>query len=185
MVQPAFDLNKQIAIEPVVASPTLVLVQNERNSNLAVSPQLLVRTLAYLIDIVLIGVTTALVTHAFLYLYQSNAQSFGLSPLRLRNSFHLELFKQAVGLVVFTSYMALSLWYSNGFTYGKYLLKLKVVHENGQEVWSLGQAFLRAIAYQVSYLIFGLGFALSFIRKDKKALHDLLSKSKVVAIVGA
>lgn len=143
-------------------------------------PQPLVRASAFLIDIVLIGVSSAIVANLLLFAYHRLAHAnYGLTPLAMRNPLHIRLFKDLVSLVIFDAYMALSLWYSDGLTVGKSLLGLQVVRTNGAVNWSFGQALGRALAYQLSYLIFGLGFALSLIRKDRKSLHDMLTGTQV------
>jgi len=56
---------------------------------------------------------------------------------------------------------------------------VRSLDENPKEL-SLGRAFVRAIAYNASYFIFGLGFLLPLFRKDKATLHDLISRTQVL-----
>ncbi|OQW52431.1 MAG: hypothetical protein A4S09_08745 [Proteobacteria bacterium SG_bin7] len=72
---------------------------------------------------------------------------------------------------------------SFGATPGKLVLGLRVVSvETGGDL-SLIQIFLREILGKFfSFFFFGFGFLLSFFRKDGRALHDLISGSRVVSV---
>lgn len=139
-----------------------------------------VRAIAYILDITLIGITTAVLNFLFLYSYVKLGVHFGLAPLSERNVMHIYFFKQIVGFIVFASYMSLSLWWLDGQTLGKKLLKIRVISEKPDVHWTFMHSLKRAIAYQLSYMLVGFGFALAFFRKDGKTLHDLLCNHKVV-----
>jgi uncharacterized RDD family membrane protein YckC len=163
-------------IEPTEVA-TLSLV-----TNVVETPALLIRFAAYFIDLILIGTLSALVTVSFSVIYAKFSASLGLVAFQDRNPIHIKLFNDVVMMIVFSAYMCLSLWYSNGSTVGKKLLKLKVVLSSGQQNWSFSQALARSCAYSLSYLLLGAGFALALVRKDKKSLHDLVSKSFVTNV---
>lgn len=66
-----------------------------------------------------------------------------------------------------------------GQTVGKLVVGARVVATDG-ELLPLGAAFLRAIAHWLSLIfMLGLGHAVAGLRKDKRALHDLLAGSRV------
>lgn len=65
-----------------------------------------------------------------------------------------------------------------GQTVGKMLVGVRVVSTGGA-LLPAGAALLRYIAYYVSLVTLGLGFAMAGLRADKRALHDLLAGSRV------
>jgi uncharacterized RDD family membrane protein YckC len=67
---------------------------------------------------------------------------------------------------------------STGQTVGKMLAGARVVGADGARV-PLGTAFLRYVAYYASLLPFGFGFLMAGLRRDKRALHDLLAGTRV------
>ncbi len=73
-----------------------------------------------------------------------------------------------------------------GQTIGKMAAGLRVVHvaEDGEEEDqpSFGFAILRTAAYAASLLPAGLGFLPAFLGKDRRALHDRLAETRVVAL---
>jgi uncharacterized RDD family membrane protein YckC len=66
-----------------------------------------------------------------------------------------------------------------GQTIGKLVMGARVVATDGEPL-PAGAAFLRAIAHWFSLtFMLGLGHVLAGLRKDKRALHDLLAGSRV------
>jgi uncharacterized RDD family membrane protein YckC len=65
-----------------------------------------------------------------------------------------------------------------GQTLGKSLVGIRVVGADGA-LLTPGPALLRYLAYWVSLASFGLGFLMAGLRRDKRALHDLLAGSRV------
>jgi uncharacterized RDD family membrane protein YckC len=65
-----------------------------------------------------------------------------------------------------------------GQTLGKLLLGVRVVAVDGERL-SAGAALLRYLGYFLSLLPLPLGFAMAGLRRDKRALHDLLAGSRV------
>jgi uncharacterized RDD family membrane protein YckC len=64
-------------------------------------------------------------------------------------------------------------------TLGKWSLGMIVLRDDNK-VQTRQQAFGRAASAFVTVLTFYIGFIMCFFRADKKAMHDLMSKSKVV-----
>jgi uncharacterized RDD family membrane protein YckC len=73
-----------------------------------------------------------------------------------------------------------------GQTIGKMAAGLRVVHvsEQGEdeERPSFGFAILRTAAYAASILPIGLGFLPAFLGRDRRALHDRLAETRVIAL---
>lgn len=65
-----------------------------------------------------------------------------------------------------------------GQTIGKSLVGVRVVGLDGA-LLTVGPAFLRHLAYFVSAATFGFGFLMGGLRRDKRALHDLIAGSRV------
>ena len=68
-----------------------------------------------------------------------------------------------------------------GQTLGKMLLQLKVVTLGGGPI-SLGTSVLRWVGYLLSLLPFFGGYVLAGLRSDKRALHDLVARTRVVRL---
>jgi uncharacterized RDD family membrane protein YckC len=65
-----------------------------------------------------------------------------------------------------------------GQTIGKMLVGVRVVDADGGPV-PVGAALLRFTGYFVSLAVFGLGYAMVGLRRDKRALHDLIAGTRV------
>lgn len=64
-------------------------------------------------------------------------------------------------------------------TLGKRLMGVYVTTETGGKP-DMKTSLLRAAMLYVSALILGIGFLLAFFRPDRKTLHDLVAKTRVV-----
>lgn len=174
MVLPAFEIHSR----PELRLLPHILPEDQFH----ISAPLSKRAIAYGLDILLIGMISAMVHFAFFALYKNLIPTFGLVPLEGKSPWLIVATKQFLRIVVFTAYFTLSYWYLNGRSLGKLACKIRIIiNSELNEEWSLSEAFLRAACYQASYLIFGLGFLLPLWREDKKCLHDLLSKTSVVS----
>ncbi|MCW8838409.1 MAG: RDD family protein, partial [Thiovulaceae bacterium] len=67
-----------------------------------------------------------------------------------------------------------------GATPGKKYLKIKIVDASTLKDIDNKQAVTRSLAYIVSTLAFLIGFFMVGIRKDKRALHDLIAGTSVI-----
>ena len=68
-----------------------------------------------------------------------------------------------------------------GQTVGKMLVRVRVVELDGRPL-SSGTSFLRWLGYLLSGLPVMLGFVLAGLRRDKRALHDLVAGTRVVRV---
>ena len=66
-----------------------------------------------------------------------------------------------------------------GHTAGMALLGLRVTQVDGRDLRGRG-AVLRTLALPLSFLVLGLGFVLILLRRDRRALHDLIGRTAVV-----
>ena len=69
-----------------------------------------------------------------------------------------------------------------GQTLGKSIVGARVVGTDGA-LLTFGPAFLRYLASGLSLAIFGFGFLMAGLRRDKRALHDLIAGSRVERLI--
>jgi uncharacterized RDD family membrane protein YckC len=69
-------------------------------------------------------------------------------------------------------------WVNNEGTLGMKTWKIKISCDNGEKI-SYKKAIIRFNIAIISILFFGLGFLISLFRKDKKCLHDIISKTSL------
>ena len=75
-----------------------------------------------------------------------------------------------------TQYFFVWFWVNNEGTLGMKTWKIKIVSEDGNKI-TYKEAIIRFNTAILSFIFFGLGFLISFLRKDKKCLHDFISKT--------
>lgn len=140
------------------------------------------RVLATLVDsIILLALNLLLLSPVFLVLlFREAFQSADL----LRDWAFLGILG-GCGLMI----LGANLWYvvggwaRTGRTPGKALLRLSVVPAGSSEPTpgiGLQKAFVRFLAYNLSGSLLGVGFLLVLLRKDRRALHDLVAGTRVV-----
>lgn len=84
----------------------------------------------------------------------------------------------AVILAAVVTYIAvMHAW--RGQTLGKMAVKIKVVTPEGDDI-SAGQAWLRAVLQILLALPYGLTFWTAVFTKERKAIHDLIARTRVV-----
>ena len=66
-----------------------------------------------------------------------------------------------------------------GQTIGKMLVRIRVVDVDDGEVPPFGAALLRFFAYFASLATFTAGYLMAGLRRDKRALHDLIAGTRV------
>jgi uncharacterized RDD family membrane protein YckC len=70
------------------------------------------------------------------------------------------------------------LHWARGQTLGKMAFRIRVVSLDGGAL-SLGQAVLRHLGSWLSLVLLGIGYLLAAFRADKRALHDLIARTRV------
>lgn len=83
--------------------------------------------------------------------------------------------------LILTTLAYVFMWFRWGQTPGKKMLHIKIVDDKTLECASLIQVILRFFGYFLSALSI-VGFFIPLFRKDKKALHDIISKTVVIYI---
>ena len=69
-------------------------------------------------------------------------------------------------------------WVNNEGTLWMKTWKIKIFCDDGEKI-SYKKAIIRFNIAIISILFFGLGFLISLFRKDKKCLHDIISKTSL------
>ena len=80
-----------------------------------------------------------------------------------------------------TQYFFVWFWVHNQGTLGMKTWKIKIICDNNNRL-SYKQAIIRFNTAIFSLLFFGLGFLISFFRKDKKCFHDIISKTALIKL---
>ena len=80
-----------------------------------------------------------------------------------------------------TQYFFVWFWVNNEGTLGMKTWKIKIVSEDGNKI-SYIEAIIRFNVAILSFIFFGLGFLMCFLRKDKKCLHDFISKTVLIKL---
>lgn len=70
-------------------------------------------------------------------------------------------------------------WAANGKTFGMALLGIRVVRAGGGDAGTR-RAVLRTLAFPLSFLLLGLGFAGIVLGRDRRALHDVIAGTAVI-----
>jgi uncharacterized RDD family membrane protein YckC len=68
---------------------------------------------------------------------------------------------------------------ASGRTVGKALLGLRVVQADGADL-GVRRAVVRTLVFPLSFLLFGVGFLVGLVRRDRRELHDLIAKTAVI-----
>jgi uncharacterized RDD family membrane protein YckC len=83
--------------------------------------------------------------------------------------------------LIFTLLYTSAMHATAGQTIGKMLTWVQVVGADGEPP-TFGTAVLRYIGYYASFFTFTLGFIMAALRRDKRALHDLIAGTWVVRV---
>jgi uncharacterized RDD family membrane protein YckC len=84
----------------------------------------------------------------------------------------------ALFTLLFTAAYATVMHAVTGQTIGKSVVGIRVVAADGAPL-TLGPSFLRYLAYFISIIPLGFGYLVAALRRDKRALHDLIAGSRV------
>ena len=152
-------------------SPADHLTSNAQNEPAHIFAPGLLRVIASVIDVVVIGVVDVAVIFLTLRLCGLTWSEWSMLPKAPISGFLLML--NGGYLVAFTT--------AGGQTIGKMFCHLKVVGIEGEPV-SLSKAMLRVVSFFVSILPFGLGFIAQFGDRYRRTVHDRLAETRVVKV---
>ncbi len=93
--------------------------------------------------------------------------------------FEPERFKDLIEVFWVLTYFGLSVWWTNGLTLGKRLMRIRVVSLTHERI-TLWQSSERALGYGASALEAGFGFFQYFIYPNHTCVHDRIAETIVV-----
>jgi uncharacterized RDD family membrane protein YckC len=129
------------------------------------------RLIAFVIDVIVIVLVTNIVGAASQFLVTTlSGHQFHITELPI------------VPWLLFTLWAVFYCTYpvaAVGKTLGMAALGLQVVRPDGSRVGG-GRAFVRLVALPLSFLTLGVGFLLILLRRDHRALQDLIGRTAVV-----
>jgi uncharacterized RDD family membrane protein YckC len=137
-----------------------------------------IRFLAFMIDYVIVGFLMAIIwAPTFFVSFRAAASGEGPGAFAMILPFLSFLLGTAVGL-------GYNLWFpaTRGATPGKKMLGLRIVREDGEEPLGWGTAFMRLVGYMVSGFILYIGFFMIAFNPEKKGLHDMIAKTRVLKV---
>lgn len=138
------------------------------------------RAKAFVTDIFMIGLPVALVIMV-LFGYEET-KSAGALDVIVQDEASLEHRPNPTASIVQIALIMgvhVILWRKSGQTPGKKFAQIKVVDNKSQHSASYLQLSLRFIGYFISFISI-IGFFIGLFRKDKRALHDILSATAVI-----
>jgi uncharacterized RDD family membrane protein YckC len=149
------------AIDDPAATPAAAVVEQA-------SPA--ARLGAALLDGVLLGAIDAAVVYLTLAMAGLRTTELGILPLAPLVTF----------LVILDGAYLVGFIAASGQTIGKMLMNIRVTRDDGRRVDIPGAA-LRAVGCGLSLLTAGLGYLPAFVTSDGRALHDRISRTRVVS----
>jgi len=130
------------------------------------------RFVAYAIDFLLVAAT---------YIPIEIGRQFLILTLRHRER-HIDVhfdFHNPGSLIWLVLYFGLCVWWTNGQTLGKRLLRIRIVSLVHTKI-TLWQAVERALGYGASMLEGGFGFFQFFIHRNRCCVHDRIAETIVI-----
>jgi len=129
------------------------------------------RFVAFLLDIGIIAITFAIGGRVVEFVFSViGGHRFSLSDAAVTSRTVL-----IVWVFVYSSYCLAAA----GHTPGMAMLGIRAVRRDGTPLRT-GQAILRVLVMPLSFSLLGLGFLLILLRRDRRALQDLIARTAVV-----
>ena len=129
------------------------------------------RAAAFVVDVATIAVTIGIAGAVIEFLVSSiSGQSFTFSQIPIFS---------ILAVIAWSFVYAAWPLAMSGRTFGMLLFGLRAVRTDGTRLDGR-HAVVRVLAFPLSFLVFGFGFLLILLRRDRRALHDLLARTSVV-----
>lgn len=171
--------------ENTLATPWTEEVLPEESQQLASIPYagFFRRAIAFLLDVLFSAIIPALICFPIILFLGNKAalsEQMGQDPsgysLAILSTY---LAWNILGAISFWLYFALQEGGKHQATFGKRLMKIKVINEKGFSI-GFAHATGRTFSKTLSYFIFTLGFLMAPFSNRKKALHDYIAQTHVV-----
>jgi uncharacterized RDD family membrane protein YckC len=92
-----------------------------------------------------------------------------------------EFLKIIFKLLIPVLYFGLITWFTNGYTFGKRILRIRIVSTNHKHL-TLWHSIERSLGYYASSLEFGFGFLQYFIDYNRRTVHDRIAETIVIKV---
>lgn len=141
------------------------------------------RAIAFIIDSILVSIPPAAICGPIMFWINTNAAPNPTSEAALGTMASLiavYLLWQLLGLVCYWLYFALLESGEKQATFGKRIMGIKVVDENGSRI-SFARATGRVFAKFLSYATMYIGFIMAGNTSRKRALHDFIAQTYVIS----
>src|SRR5262245_26224979 len=126
------------------------------------------------------GLVIDVVAIAALFALGGHVIEFIVSSLRT-HPFHLTGHPNVglVALLVWAFFYCAYPLSVSGRTLGMAIVGVRAVRKDGSDL-DARHAVVRVLFFPLSFLLFGLGFLLALVKRDRRALHDLIANTAVV-----
>lgn len=138
------------------------------------------RVLGFVTDIFMIGLPISLLL-MMLFDYDEMKSAGGMDALMQNEEALTNAPDPTASILQLTLYMVIYVifWHISGQTPGKKMARIKVVDAKTLELASWPQLIIRFFGYFLSAITI-IGFFTGLLRKDKRTLHDLISRTAVI-----
>lgn len=92
-----------------------------------------------------------------------------------------DFLKTILKLLIPVLYLGLITYFTNGYTIGKRIMKIRIVATNHEHI-SLWHSIERSLGYYASSLEFGFGFLQYFIDYNRRTVHDRIAETIVIKV---
>jgi len=134
---------------------------------------------AFVIDDMVVNLFLMIIFSSQLTEMMAGIHELNEASIQVVNQFILD--NIAIVLAIKVLYHTVLVW-QNGMTFGKYIVKIKVVDIGSGQLPSFVQAFWRASVRLISEMFFYIGFLFAFFSPLHQTLHDKLSNSVVIDV---
>lgn len=103
---------------------------------------------------------------------------------QINNSAHIDIpeyLKIIFKLLIPVIYFGLITYFTNGYTLGKRIFRLRIVSTNHKKL-TLWHSIERSLGYYASSLEFGFGFLQYFIDYNRRTVHDRIAETIVIKV---
>ena len=129
------------------------------------------RAVAFTIDLFVIALLFSLGGHVVEYVLSVLLRE----PVRLSETSWASRIALVVWAFVYCAYPLAA----SGHTLGMAIVGVRAVRADGRDL-NGRHAIVRVLAFPLSFLLFGIGFLLILLRRDRRALHDVIGSTAVV-----